>query len=582
MSKPINLLGYKNISAGNLIKKLDIRSKSWKKRALYYQKEKRYLQNRVRDLERSKLKIKERNKFLESKLLTNELSSEESFLPDKESIKGSNYPYWQVETSILWYLQSSIGFRALGKGWSILSSQLPIESPSYGVVRQWVLRLGLYKLEKEVTKADDWVYIIDYSIQMGTEYCLVILGFRIEEWRRRTDHNLKMSQIQVLDLVVTEHPTGEQVRERLNVTMSRTGVPIQIVADGGRNIGKGQQLWKEDIGDIACVISTYDVSHLTGCLLKKLLTDNEQWKGLTKELNSIQKRNQQSYAGFIAPLSLRKTARYMNLYGYADYLEKFLVYEQTGDFKLLARRWKVNMESVNKDTAPLVVEQIKQLEATSEKELIDRIKQNSFPIEDLVIEHDGKQEFESRFGGLMVHKPFILVILTLIKWIRCIQQELKSEGLSKKLVEKWKNRKPQLPEFVLEQFWQPLIDRLTQQVDLLPDEQIYLATSDVIESLFGQYKSKVSSYWLKGMSALVLMMPALTGQLDKQIIQQALEKVKIADVEKWFESQRSTASFLSKRKKALPAIKKNKEKPKPQHQVVHRKLYLEQEEQAAA
>ena len=580
MSKPINLLGYKNISAGNLIKKLDKRSKSWKKRTLGYQKEKRQLQIKVRDLSRSKEKYKQKCISLEKIVGCDKQEFKVGYTKQSKRFKGSLYPSWQVEASINWYLQSSAGFRACGKGWQVMSKHLEIDSPSYGVIRQWVLRLGLYKLQQRVEKAEDWVYIIDYSIQMGTEHCLVILGFRMEQWRKRKTQSLRLEQMQVLDLLVTEHPNGEQVRQSLHRTMERTGVPLQIMADGGKKISKGQQMWKEDLDEAVEVILTYDVSHLTGCVLKKLLSGNAQWEGLVKQMSSTQKRNQQSYAGFMAPLSLRKTARYMNLYAYVDYLERLLAYHQAGDFSLLARSWTVNKESIGQDKATQVKQQMEDLKATSNKELMEDLDRLAVPTDDIVVEHDGKKEFESRFGGLIVDKLFILALITLVKWIRAIQKELKTKGLSKQLVEEWKKHKPKLPDFMIDQFWQPLMDRLTLQVNLLPDAQNYLATSDIIESLFGQYKSKVNSYWLKGMSALVLAMPALTGKVDAQIIQQALEKIKIADVQQWFESQRTTASFLSKRKKALPAIKKKK-KGKNQHKVVHIKVPPEEEKMVA-
>jgi len=70
MSKPIDLLGYKNISPGNLIKKLDKRSKNWKERSMKNQKEKRCLQIQVRDLNRARAKDKKKYKELKAKLIS--------------------------------------------------------------------------------------------------------------------------------------------------------------------------------------------------------------------------------------------------------------------------------------------------------------------------------------------------------------------------------------------------------------------------------------------------------------------------------------------------------------------------------
>jgi hypothetical protein len=59
---------------------------------------------------------------------------------------------------------------------SEFSQFIDIETVSYGCVRQWVLRLGMGLLQEPVEKRLDWIYIMDFSIQLGKERCLLILG----------------------------------------------------------------------------------------------------------------------------------------------------------------------------------------------------------------------------------------------------------------------------------------------------------------------------------------------------------------------------------------------------------------------
>ncbi len=42
----------------------------------------------------------------------------------------------------------------------------------------WVKKIGLYQLTKSKEKSDDWIIILDQSIQLGKEKLLVILGLR--------------------------------------------------------------------------------------------------------------------------------------------------------------------------------------------------------------------------------------------------------------------------------------------------------------------------------------------------------------------------------------------------------------------
>ena len=53
--------------------------------------------------------------------------------------------------------------------------------PSINSGKFWMLKLGYYNLTKELTKADDWIYIIDHSIQMGKDKLLLILGVRTKD-----------------------------------------------------------------------------------------------------------------------------------------------------------------------------------------------------------------------------------------------------------------------------------------------------------------------------------------------------------------------------------------------------------------
>jgi hypothetical protein len=59
---------------------------------------------------------------------------------------------------------------------SFLELRQPV--PSWYSGRLWLLRLGYYKLYREKEHADDWIWIVDHIVQLGSEKCLVILGIR--------------------------------------------------------------------------------------------------------------------------------------------------------------------------------------------------------------------------------------------------------------------------------------------------------------------------------------------------------------------------------------------------------------------
>ena len=57
--------------------------------------------------------------------------------------------------------------------------ELPEAAPAWYTGRLWLLRVGYYKLTRPKAQARDWVWIIDHTIHLGVQKCLVILGVRL-------------------------------------------------------------------------------------------------------------------------------------------------------------------------------------------------------------------------------------------------------------------------------------------------------------------------------------------------------------------------------------------------------------------
>lgn len=51
--------------------------------------------------------------------------------------------------------------------------------PTWSCGRLWLLRLGYYKLTRAKEQGTDWVWIIDHTVQIGSDKCFVILGIRL-------------------------------------------------------------------------------------------------------------------------------------------------------------------------------------------------------------------------------------------------------------------------------------------------------------------------------------------------------------------------------------------------------------------
>lgn len=585
MSKPVNKLGY-NLSPGKVIKLLDKGRQKWRQKALIRCHEIRKAKWYIRDLERSReywkeLALMQRGLCHSGKYPPHAADSTSNsttmsypcsgasfgLVPVEASIsmevpvKGYQYPLWQVWSSAQWYLFSSSGYRCIGRQWELLSGVIQLKPPSFLAVRQWVLRIGHYKLHQAVERANDWIFIVDYTHQIGFEQCLLVLGVRLEDFRSGENRVLDASRVQVLDISLSRWANGEHLCSRLKWVEQRTGTPVQIVADGGSSIKKGIRLYAQHLE--APPFYTYDISHQAALLLEALLGKHPQWLLLVQLLNQLQKSALQTHAAFIIPPSLRKTARYMNLFEVVQWTSNLMHYQQKGDFSLLANNWQMEAaaldqwleeEHIRIDSS--VRDTLLALKATTEQAAKKLIKEQleHFQVAEttkLPLCHNGLEQFRRFFSPILGLRFFLLCLQQLMDFVKCLLMDFKEQGLSKSLLKQWQEFPGEMLEEPARLFFQAWMEKMQAQMETLPDEMPYLATSDIIESVFGNYKATCDKYWLQGISPNILMMPAFVGKLNPEIVSEALLKTRYHQVQNWFDQQRLEKSFLAKRRKAL-------------------------------
>ncbi len=76
-------------------------------------------------------------------------------------------------------------------------------APAWSTGRLWILRLGYYKLTRPKEQADDWVWIVDHTLQIGDEKCLVILGVRLSALPD-VGHCLRHQDVEPIALIPVE------------------------------------------------------------------------------------------------------------------------------------------------------------------------------------------------------------------------------------------------------------------------------------------------------------------------------------------------------------------------------------------
>ncbi len=133
------------------------------------------------------------------------------------------------------------------------------------------------------------------------------------------------------------------------------------------------------------------------------------------------------------------------------------------------------------------------------------------------------------------------------------KKQLNQEGLHQKSQLDWleltKNEKlSELPSVQSSQ--QKVSEYLSIEGQKVPHERIFLATSDIIESIFGKYKIFSSFSPCSEINEMILTLLLSTTELTKDKVVQAMESIQIADVTAW-SKEVFGQSMLSKRKVAF-------------------------------
>jgi hypothetical protein len=197
---------------------------------------------------------------------------------------------------------------------------LNMDIPDWTTGRLWLMRLGHAMLTMPLPIADDWAWLIDHSVQIGQEKCLVVLGVRLSEMAE-PGQALRYQDMSLVALVLRTSWTRQEVADALETASERTGVPRVIVNDHGVDVHGGVQIFQQKHPD---TIEIYDIKHMAACSLKRRLEKNPRWQEFQRQLGQTRCAVQQTEAGFLTPPAPKPKARFMNLRPQLEWAEGVL------------------------------------------------------------------------------------------------------------------------------------------------------------------------------------------------------------------------------------------------------------------
>ncbi len=113
---------------------------------------------------------------------------------------------------------------------------------------------------------------------------------------------------------------------------------------------------------------------------------------------------------------------------------------------------------------------------------------------------------------------------------RTLEKQLKVLGLNQESITQFsENISHLIIPTSLQTFYQRILNYLKGEMEKIQDDRTILATSDVLESIFGKYKRFSQRCPLKDFRPTLLTIPLSTMNLTSNVIKKALETVRCCD-----------------------------------------------------
>jgi len=298
-----------------------------------------------------------------------------------------------------------------------------------------------------------------------------------------------------------EKSEAKIVFKALEKAQKKVGKAIMVCADDGTDLRGGINLFCEKHG----AGRIFDVTHKIGTFLKRILEKDLEWQAFSSAAAAAKKKMQQTQAAHLVPPNQRTKSRFLNI--------DILV------------RWGIDVmvaiETPNHPDKKLLDQYCGWIHQY--KELIGRLKQLD------LISQKTRQHI----------REYGLCTTTGEQLDTVLDAAIESMVLNIEAC----------------QYAGELIDFFHEQSKIVPQGQVWIGSSEIIESLFGKLKSLEHDQSKGGFTSLILGAAACVGKIDSAVVRAAMAQIKTVDVEAWMKKEMGD-TLLSKRRKAFGGWRK--------------------------
>jgi len=411
-------------------------------------------------------------------------------------IKRHKYSEFIVSLAVEIYILSGCGLRKTVKIIELLNKKLAWELeeiPCYNSIENWVKKGGYHTYQESGLKNTK----ADYSCIVDESILLgkekMILSLGIKA-RKDSSTALSYNDTEVIGIHVNSNWDSDSIKIALEDDEKKMQrPPLYIISDNDNKLKKALQKYD--------CIHIRDVGHTVAMFLKQVYSKQKDFISFSKRVGRLKIESAMSDCSYLLPPRQRGIARFMNLSDTIFWASKMMC-------------------------------------------CFDKLT---------------KKEKET-FGFIFDYKELILELDEILKCTNNFLSKIKTEGLSHKSIKSAISLINELPKG-----YNQRIDKvISLMTTYLKEERLKLkkgavwnASSDIIESAFGIYKSRISKNSLHGITTYVFILPLISKINDERTLidicfKTALEEVYMRDLKLW-SKENLTENQTIKRKNKLSA-----------------------------
>ncbi|MFN0053936.1 MAG: hypothetical protein ACKV0T_17290 [Planctomycetales bacterium] len=413
----------------------------------------------------------------------------------EQTVPNHSHSVGMISLFLKLVLRCAVGFRGAAAVLKVVSPLFPVlePAPSPNGGQFWLLRLGLFELTRIKERADDWIWFIDHTIQIGNVKCLIVVGVRLSAWLGKRDKDGNLCPLTQEDLSIwlilpVSESNGEIVLKQLEDLSEKTQtIPAGIVSDCGADLQKGIADFCEKHTE---TVPLNDIAHAVANVLKAELNKCESWAAFMADANRAKTQMRQTKFAFLMPPELKPKARWMNLEALVTWSGKAL------DFV----------------TAPHAVDGV-----TWEPE-----------------------ELEAKLGWLLKYRSqlsdwsrMMAAAETTLQYVRQNGYHLNATAELRIELEPFFTEEPTAASRVAYN----ILEAVQKRTSAIPEGKRLPGSSEVLESLIGKAKQLEGQQSKSGFTKMVLGIAAAVADLSEENIKEALAAVPVSKLLEWIKDK---------------------------------------------